>query len=238
MVATADKGGDHSHAPTMLDATVMRLRADIINGDFAPNTRLRMDDLRLRYGVSGSPLREALSRLVGTGLIRAEPQRGFAVAAASRADLLDITLTRQTIEAEALRLAMIAGDERWEAAVIAAYHTLARRTERGDYLDRTTFANWEEAHSGFHKALVSACGSPRLIAYQASLYDQAMRYRALVASYNLDRQSMLAEHRALLDAVLSGDADLACETLRQHLALTADLVLAADAAAELLAETD
>ena len=222
----------------MLDATVARLRQDILRGVLAPGSRLRMGELRARYGVSGSPLREALSRLVGSGLIRAEPQRGFAVAGASREDLRDITRARQAIESEALRLAMANGDESWESAVLAAFHTLARRTERGDYMREEAFGGWEEAHRVFHKSLIAACGSGRLIAFQETLYDQALRYRALVASFRPDREALIAEHRALMQAVLSGDAEGACETLRRHLALTADLIMTADAAAGVIGSAE
>jgi len=209
---------------TALDRTIVRLRTDIVTGLLAPDSKLRLDDLKVRYGVSGSPLREALSRLAGSGFVLAEPQRGFCVPGASREDLLDITMIRQLIEAKALALSMEYGDEVWEGELVAAFHRFKQRTERGCHMETETLPLWEEAHKDFHMALISACGSDRLIELQEDLYDQALRYRRMLVEYKFNAVDLIAEHTELMNAILSGDQALAIEELTRHLSLTADLV--------------
>lgn len=207
---------------TLIDAAMEQLRADIITGTLPPASRLRIDDLKERYGVGGSPLREALSRLVPEGLVRAESQKGFCVAGMSAEDLADLTRLRQMTEPEALALAMRNGDEVWESEIVAAFHRLARRAEDDSgSVERTE--RWEGAHKVFHRALIAACGSPRLLQLQGNLYDQARRYRVLLLNYTV-ADEVIAEHRLLMEAVLSGDVSRASEALRHHLALTADCV--------------
>lgn len=222
--ASRKKEDTASSESTALDRTIVRLRTDIVTGQLAPDSKLRLDDLKARYGVSGSPLREALSRLAGAGFVLAEPQRGFCVPGASREDLLDITMVRQLIEAKALALSMDQGDEVWEGELVAAFHRFKQRTERGCHLETETLPLWEEAHKDFHLALISACGSDRLIELQEDLYDQAMRYRRMLAEYRFDADDLIAEHTVLMDAILSGDQARAIEELTRHLSLTADLV--------------
>ncbi len=209
---------------TALDRTIVRLKTDIVTGKLAPDSKLRLDDLKVRYGVSGSPLREALSRLAGAGFVLAEPQRGFCVPGASREDLLDITMIRQLIETKALAMSMENGDEVWEGELVAAFHRFKQRTERGYHLETETLSQWEEAHKDFHMALISACGSDRLIELQEDLYDQALRYRRMLVEYRFSAVDLVAEHTDLMNAILSGDKALAIEELTRHLSLTADLV--------------
>ncbi|MEX0802363.1 MAG: GntR family transcriptional regulator, partial [Candidatus Binatia bacterium] len=80
---------------TDADAAVLQLKKDIVSGSLAPNEKLRVRALTVRYGIGASPMREALARLSGSGLVRLEGQKGFRVTPISHADLLDITRTRQ-----------------------------------------------------------------------------------------------------------------------------------------------
>ncbi len=74
-----------------------------------------------RRKVSGSTIREALTRLLGEALVTAEGQRGFRVAAASIEDFRDLSAVRRLVETEALRQAIAAGGEAWEADIVAAF---------------------------------------------------------------------------------------------------------------------
>ena len=149
----------------MTSLAVDRLRNDILGGTFTPSTRLRIDELKARYGVGGSPMREALSRLVAEGLVHALSQRGFRVAPVSADDLLDITETRQSLEGTAIERAIERGDDAWEGDVLGAFHRLEKYLTRGQEINRANLTEWEEIHANFHHTLISACGSPRLIGF-------------------------------------------------------------------------
>ena len=211
-----------AEAGSLTEFAYRRLREDIIAGYFSPGAKLQIDELKARYGLSASPVREALSRLISQGFVATESQRGFRVAPMSAADLADITLARQVIESAALALAMRKGDDAWEGEVLSAFHKLDRHVRRlggGPVQDLAAFS---ELHKAFHAALIAACGSPRLLEEQSRLYDQAERYRhGMMHSYLTDAQiDLMAEHRALMETVLARDSDAALSLLHDHMGRT------------------
>lgn len=210
-------------AATLSARAAQAIEADILAGRLAPAQRLGIAETSARYGVGATPLREALSRLAARGLVDAQGNRGFRVTPISRADLADIVLIRQVIEREALRLAMARGDAGWEAEIVAALHQL----KRGVAADRQGFCEGDSAfdalHKSFHAALIAASGSPRLIAAQAQLYDDAYRYRRLMMSSFQTPDEFIAIHERLADLVLARDA-AASDELARHIGATLALV--------------
>src|SRR5207244_12291224 len=113
-----------TEAVTWTERAATLVEHDILAGQLAPGARLGIVDLVQRYDIGATPLREGLSRLVSRGLIVGIGQRGFRVADVSREDLLDITCMRTAIEVEAIRLAIIHGDDAWEAGIVSALHQM------------------------------------------------------------------------------------------------------------------
>ncbi|WP_084609517.1 GntR family transcriptional regulator [Archangium violaceum] len=210
--------------PTLASAVVDRLRGDILHGVLPPGEKLRLEHLAPRYGVGRTPLREACCRLASEGLVTIEDQRGFRVAPISRADLLDLTRTRQQIETLALRAAIAQGDITWEGEVTAALHRLLRRVPASG--SGTLDEAWELEHARFHATLLGACGSPWLLKFHAMLFDQTERYRRLAQAYGKAGRDVGGEHTALVRATLDRDAERACALLTEHIAKTTELVLA------------
>ncbi|WP_198384043.1 GntR family transcriptional regulator [Roseomonas sp. KE2513] len=207
--------------PTLTDEAERRIRQDILSIVLEPGTRLRLDSLRGRYQVGASPLREALSRLVGEGLVEVEGNKGFRVTPLSGADLVDIAYMRATIEGQAVRDAIARGDAAWEGNIVAALHRLVRATET-TATDPTSLATWNAEHDAFHRALIHACGSHRALDAQRRLAEQHARYRIVLMGANMPRQLLVDEHRAMAEAVLARDADLAQRLLGQHMRITSD----------------
>ncbi len=208
-----------AEAGSLTEFAHARLRADIIAGQFPSGAKLQIDDLKARYGLSASPLREALARLAEQGFVAAESQRGFRVSPMSREDLDDITLARQVIETAALRLALQRGDDAWEANILGAYHRLERYVMRQQGAQPDDLGEFGLLHKNFHAALIAACGSPRLLEEQSRLYDQAERYRhRMMASYLAAADlGILEEHRQLMELVLARQAEQAVAMLHDHL---------------------
>src|ERR671915_1528247 len=90
------------------------LRVDIIEGVLTPGQRLRASDLTQRYGVSATPLREALQRLAAQNLVELGPRLGATVAPISESELRDIYFLRQMLETVALERSIAHGDEAWQ----------------------------------------------------------------------------------------------------------------------------
>ncbi|MBX3214514.1 MAG: FCD domain-containing protein [Labilithrix sp.] len=215
--------------PTLASSVLDRLRADIVYGRLGPGEKLRLEHLAVTYDVGRTPLREACCRLASEGLVTIVDQRGFRVTPISRADLIDLTRTRQQIETLALRASIFRGDLAWEGEVTAALHRLTRLSKpsggRGapPRLDDT----WESEHGKLHAALLSACDSPWLLRFHSLLFDQSERYRRLATAYGQPERDIDGEHVALVRAALERDAERACALLTEHIARTTDRVLAA-----------
>jgi DNA-binding GntR family transcriptional regulator len=212
------------HGKTVAANVAHRLRSDIVACHLKPDDPLKFDALRQSYGASFSTLREALTSLVADGLVAVEEQRGFRVAPVSLKDLLDLTHVRLLVEKEALRLTIENGKDDWEIGVIASLHRLSRIEERTDR-NPVGDPDWKDAHRAFHLALIAGCQSPTLIALHKALFDRAERYRSLSAALRPVPRDKQGEHRALMQAAMGRDAELAVTLIDKHIRSTTDNVV-------------
>jgi DNA-binding GntR family transcriptional regulator len=221
-------------APRSLTEALYRaLRTEILSGRFAPGQRLRPSELARERGVSLNVVREALNRLSGEGLAEASPQLGFAVVQLSVADLEDLTALRSLVECSAVRTSVEQGSLGWETGLVAAHHRLARTPMSPPDSPDALAADWAEAHNDFHAAAMSACGNRRLIALTAALAESAEIYRYWAQAYGRGRRDITGEHRAMFEAALARDAELAGRLHAEHVRRTADIVIAAAGARQL-----
>jgi DNA-binding GntR family transcriptional regulator len=211
------------------ERTYAVLRAAVLHGEFAPQQPLKPQELATRHGVSLAVAREALLRLVGEGLAERMPNRGFAVPATGAERWQQIAEGRAVIEPAMLRMAIERGDVEWEALVRAAHHRLVRTPlyeREGDVQVGDAAA---EAHRRFHRTLLEGCGNEVLLATFDRLWtgsELARRWSAV----SMPGRDGPAEHRAIEEAALARDADLAADLLRRHLGRTAAALTRADPA--------
>src|SRR5579863_2317602 len=212
---------------TVAESIYQRLRQDILWGRFAPGSPLRSDELRSRYDVGISPLREALTRLTSERLVTSIGQRGFRVSPLTAYDVEDTARTRIVIEREALASSIEHGDIRWETAVVAAFHALSRNPIPKEPGPAT--AGWSLCHRRFHMALLSACGSRWQMELAELLFDQAERHRLLRGKFApADRlkRDTVREHKQIFEAALARDVKAAQRALEKHYLTTAKQVTA------------
>jgi DNA-binding GntR family transcriptional regulator len=129
----------------------------------------------------------------------------------------------------ALRQSIERGDVGWESDLVAAHHRLAVTPTFLE--DGTGNTEWMTAHGAFHAALAGASGSPVLERVRRQLYDASELYRYWSASlpHRVGRTHVADEHKAILDAALARDPDLAVDLMTRHLQATADELEAAAA---------
>lgn len=192
---------------TVVAMLASALRRDISFGTLLPDQKLKIAALRQRYGGSNHSMRETLRLLSAEGLVEATAQRGFRVTSATEEDLRDICLVRSEVERIALARAICHGDTGWEGRVIAARHTLGKAEDRVQAgPDDLNALEWDEACRGFSVALISACGSPRLMDLQRKFFDQGRRFRlSLLREGRLDFTARRHALDALVSAVLDRD---------------------------------
>jgi DNA-binding GntR family transcriptional regulator len=209
---------------TLAEAICIQMRAEILSGARKPQARIRLEDLKTEFGVSWSPLREALSRLVAEGLIQVDESRGYRVAPVSRAEMADALEMRKRLESMALRGSIEKGDDAWEAEVLSAHHRLSKLEAKRAQLEE--LPEWERWHRTYHEALWRACGSPILIQFCAQMGALFARYRKLFLAAHPFDAAVPAEHQKITQAVLARDADRACALLEEHIERTGRNILA------------
>jgi DNA-binding GntR family transcriptional regulator len=200
------------------------VRTAILSGRLRPGQRLKVSDLSAEHGVSLNVVREALNRLTGEQLVRAEPQIGFAVTDLSLEGLADLVAVRIAIESTALRWAIERGDMAWESQVVAAHYRLVNTPETTGQSPALTH-EWIEAHSEFHVQILSGCGSARMREITRSLSNAAQIYRRWSLSIPHPDRDVPREHAELVDATLARDATRAVAALTAHIERTRDTVL-------------
>jgi len=209
-------GFKNDDAATVVQFIAEQVRRDISFGVLPPDSRLKIEDLRQRYGGSAHSFREALTLLANEGIVEASTQRGFRVASASQADLEDVTRLRAEIEGLGLKWSMKHGAVRWEGELIAARHSVDRADRMVmDDIDALAL-EWDEANREFHAVLVSRCNSPRLIEFQSRLFFESRRFRfAVLKERGIEPERLKDMRNRLVDAVLARNDQQATEALER-----------------------
>jgi DNA-binding GntR family transcriptional regulator len=203
---------------TIATQLVHRLREEIISGALKPGAKINLSLAREHFGVSLSPLREALARLVADGLAEFKDNRGYRVASVSLANLAEVTQLRSEFECSALRHAMSAGDVDWEADVVSSLHRLNRITR--DPAQPETLARWEVAHAEFHMTLIRGCNMPLLQNVCRVLHNLNDRYRRIFLRSAGGDRNVAAEHTEIATRAVQRDIEPACAMLREHIQRT------------------
>lgn len=194
------------------------LRTDILQGEFEPGSKLRMETLKTRYNSGVNVLRESLARLSIEGLVDSEDQKGFRIANLSMERLNELTQLRILLECEGIRLSLVQGGVEWESNLVAAHHKLRYMEGKMREDQEAYFHAWHQCDYEFHAALIAACGSTLHQHYHKQIYDQ---FRQYVVS-ELKQQGfrgvdIVDEHGKIVDAAITGDAELCIQQIRTHL---------------------
>ena len=185
-----------------------QLRAALLTNDLAPGEKLVTTALAERLQVSPTPLRESLKRLAADGLVELTPHGSARVAPLSLDDAREVYELRLLLEPQALRRSVERSDDEHRAVVSDAFEAL---TQVGDVVAAVA------AHQAFHAALLARCDSRWLLRLTALMAEHAQRYATASAVGRGPARDTLAEHRALRDAALAGEAAEAEALLAAHL---------------------
>ncbi len=200
-----------SRAGTQGRSVYDELRAAILAGQLASGTRLREGALAERYGVSRTPVREALHRLEAEGLVRVEPHRGAVVAELALDELDEVYDIRKALETLAAVRAVgrIAAEEVAEAQAILAS---ARAALTAGDAETLVVANDE-----FHRVVYRASNAPRLLSTIMGLADIIRRYRHASLSAPGRAAEVVAEHTEILAAIERGDREAIEALMERHI---------------------
>lgn len=217
--ATQDNTSEEA-SRTLIELTYAALRADIIEGSIAPGTKLRVEHLRLQYGVGAGTLREAMTRLVSDALVVTEGQRGFRVTHMTIAELNDITRVRIYLEIDSLRQSIRSATARWRDALTAAYHAV--ESEEPILPERRR--HWEVLNTRFHEALLAGHDSPWTMRLLRLLARQSERYRCCAMALPEGLRKVHREHTEIYRFAVDGQDARAALALEAHIRAVPDLL--------------
>jgi DNA-binding GntR family transcriptional regulator len=199
---------------TIADRVCEELRIAIIRGELSQGAKLNEPLLAARYGISRGPLREALRRLEGLGLVDHVPHAGARVTRLDREEMLHIYDVREALEGMAARLAAshVTREEVAELNALLEQHAEQVQADEG----RAYFQH--EGNLDFHYRIVLASRNPKLIQLLASdLYHRVRMYRYQSSQRSLRPEQALLEHRRIVDALADGDDEVAELLMRRHI---------------------
>jgi DNA-binding GntR family transcriptional regulator len=186
------------------------IEEEIATGRLLPGTRLDEVELATRFGVSRTPIREALRLLLGEGLVEMRPQRGAVVAQATPQRLIEMFEVMAELEGMCARLAARRLSEQ-EMAEIEAAHDACRGSAAARDADAYFYAN-----ERFHYAIYAASHNTFLFEQASALQRKLRPYRRLQLRVRNRPQRSFEEHQAIVDALRDGDADKAVQSIRAH----------------------
>ncbi|MFE7120648.1 GntR family transcriptional regulator [Streptomyces sp. NPDC057654] len=197
----------HSVRGQILDA----LRSALVGGELVPGEVYSGPALGERFGVSATPVREAMQQLVLEGAVEVVPNRGFRVARRSARDLAELAEIRVLLEVPAmLRLARTGRSVDWSAIRPLAEATSAAAA-RGD---RAAYA---ESDRAFHRALLALTGNRQLVLIADDLHRRSQWPAPHTPSARpTDLLTDASEHLALLEALAAQDAATVEELVTGH----------------------
>ncbi|ETA51638.2 hypothetical protein P279_13005 [Rhodobacteraceae bacterium PD-2] len=197
------------------EAVYEDLRARILHFDLAPDRVLSRADLAAEYGVSLTPIREALQALEQDGLVRIRPQSGTVVTRIDQSELEQAHFLRVAAETEVVRRLAEDPDPallRRVRSLLSLQEVLVGDTEQMDM--------FSELDRSFHRTLFEAAGVEKIHHMVARRMGHLMRCQRLELPERGKMQSIVAAHRAVVEAIAAGDCDAATAAMRSHLAGT------------------
>jgi DNA-binding GntR family transcriptional regulator len=197
------------------------LRIGILDGSLEPGSVLRQEQIAQRFSASRVPVREAMGRLEGDGLIVSRPRRGYAVQMLQHDEIVEIFELRVVLEEHAARIAALARTQ----DDIDAVALLVERMEQLARAGGNYGADWARLNRDFHMRLVASSRRRRLSTIVETLRDSVETYVRAEMGLTGDVRSAMREHREILEAFRAGDAEGLAELSRRHIQGTARRLL-------------
>ncbi len=199
------------------DKTYEVLRQRLVGGHYKPGTQLKEEPLAREFGISRTPVRTALKRLVEDGLATADAGQGIHVAQWSEWDIEETFQLRMLLEPYAASLAAVRGGDEMLARLKASNEQMAQAIKEGG---EQAIARIQEANRSFHRTLLDASGSPRLRSMLETMIDMPIIVRSFYLYTTAELEQSLHHHQDLTLAAEARDGELARQVMQLHLRMS------------------
>lgn len=215
---------DAAH-PTPADDVYLRLRRRLIEGQYPPGSRLVEERLAHDFGVSRTPIRQALARAAAEGLVQLFPNRGAVARSFTPDDLLEIYELRAVLEGHAAARAAT----QISAAQLADLEATALALEQAhtqQFADRTDEVHFlVEQNARFHDTIIASGGNQRLAAMLGNVVNVPLQFRSFYWYSAEERRISNFFHRSILTALHNAEADRARAMMQEHIYHGRDVLL-------------
>lgn len=207
-----------NHRP-LREIVYEQLKRQILTGRITPGTRMMEVELADEMGVSRTPVREAIRKLEKEGLVTIEPRRGAYASDISVKDMVDTLEVREDLEglAAALAAERMTEEQIDELVKITEWYSEAILNS-----DTEKIIHYDEK---FHKHIVSCSGNKTLIQLSEIVQELALRFRYIYYDDFSRYENMPVEHRQIIAAITSGDADTARMSADSHVKKLKEFVI-------------
>ncbi len=188
----------------------------IATGRYLPGMRLDEAKMATEFGVSRTPIREALIQLAAGGMIEMQPRRGAIIASVSPQRLFEMFEVMAELEAMCVRLALRRMTEAELKTLVQIHKTCEEEHDKKDT------DNYYRRNEQFHLAIYRASHNGFLIEEATALHLRLRPYRRLQLRVRDRMHRSFSEHSAVLEAITAGDAELAAERIRNHIIVQGD----------------
>ena len=195
------------------DKLISNIRKEVSSGILKPGDQLEVNALAERFGVSRTPIREAIRTLVESGVLETRPRKGSFVRVLSAKQLLDLFQVAAELEGMACRLAALSLTKENVEAIERGFAKCIQAAEVQNN------AEYAMANLDFHTAIHNASGNDWLIEQLRQLQINLNSYRTMPYEIRGRLKKSTDEHKIICDAILSGDGEHACNLMRDHMML-------------------
>lgn len=193
----------------------------IVNGELPSGSKISEPELAKRYQVSRGPLREAIMRLEGLGLIEREAHVGARVITLSPDKLVELYAVREALEGMAARLA---ARYMSQEEILSLEMLLAKHSAHIDQVEGASYFH-QEGDFDFHYRIIKASRNQKLIALLCDeLYHLLRMYRYQSPRSQSRPEEALNEHKFILQAIVNRDEELAEMLMRRHISSSRKLI--------------
>ncbi len=226
---------ENADGRALVDHLAATIHSRVLSGEIDIGARLRQETLAAEFGVSRTPIREALRKLQATGIIDVEPHRGAIVRGPTAREIREAYEVRAELEglaaalaAERIRDAELRQLREADRLFRKSIATLATsdRPSAGAGQELPANGEWTRANDLFHAVIQDSAGNERLVAIVHDLhrsFPRGLTWAALTGRSALLEQNV-EEHRAILDAIERGDAYEARRRMIVHIRHAGELV--------------
>ena len=210
-VANGTRRSGRPRAATAASRIHADLRAELVSLQRCPGEAISEAQIALSYGVSRTPVREAILKLSDEGLLEIYPQSGIFVSRIPVAALPEAIIIRKSLEETTARLA---AERATPSQILALHSILERQREASATRDSNAFHQADEA---FHAAVADIAGYPGIWKFIQQVKVHVDRYRRLTLPLQGRIAKVIKEHEAVLNAIEGHDAEGARRAMEIHL---------------------